>query len=83
LITTNCAVLGIALINTSEGFQLLESLVSAIGAGVGFTLVLVIMSGIRENLDTADIPEAFKGLPIAFIVGALLALTFIGFGGIL
>ncbi len=83
LITTNCAVLGIALINTSEGFNILESLVSAIGAGVGFTLVLVIMSGIRENLDTADIPVAFKGLPIAFIVGALLALTFIGFGGIL
>ncbi len=83
LITTNCAVLGIALINTSEGFNILESLVSAIGAGVGFTLVLVIMSGIRENLDTADIPEAFKGLPIAFIVGALLALTFIGFAGIL
>jgi Na+-translocating ferredoxin:NAD+ oxidoreductase subunit A len=83
LITTNCAVLGIALINTSENFNILESFISAIGAGVGFTLVLVIMSGIRENLDTADIPEAFKGLPIAFIVGALLALTFIGFGGIL
>jgi Na+-translocating ferredoxin:NAD+ oxidoreductase subunit A len=83
LITTNCAVLGIALINTSENFSILESFISAIGAGVGFTLVLVIMSGIRENLDTADIPEAFKGLPIAFVVGALLALTFIGFGGIL
>jgi Na+-translocating ferredoxin:NAD+ oxidoreductase subunit A len=83
LITTNCAVLGIALINTSENFSILESFISAIGAGVGFTLVVVIMSGIRENLDTADIPEAFKGLPIAFVVGALLALTFIGFGGIL
>ncbi|MCK5577063.1 MAG: hypothetical protein KAI14_01990, partial [Dehalococcoidales bacterium] len=67
LITTNCAVLGITLINTNEAFSFIESLVAALGAGVGFTLVLAIMSGIRERLELADSPKAMKGLPIAFI----------------
>lgn len=81
LITTNCAVLGITLINSSENYSILESTVSALGAGIGFTLVLIIMSGIREKLDLADSPESMRGLPVAFITAALLALSFIGFGG--
>jgi len=81
LITTNCAVLGIALINSQENFTVLQSTVSAVGAGIGFTLVLVIMSGIREKLEYADSPKSMRGLPIAFITAALLALAFMGFGG--
>jgi len=83
LITTNCAVLGIALINSAENYTVLESTVSALGAGIGFTLVLIIMSGIREKLDLADSPRSMKGLPIAFITAALLALAFMGFNGMM
>ncbi|MCD6358421.1 MAG: RnfABCDGE type electron transport complex subunit A [Dehalococcoidia bacterium] len=82
LITTNCAVLGVTLINTQETYSLVESMVSSIGGGVGFIIVLSIMSGIRERLDLADAPEAMKGLPIAFITAMLLSITFFGFGGI-
>lgn len=82
LITTNCAVLGITLINTNEAFSFIESLVAALGAGVGFTLVLAIMSGIRERLELADSPKSMKGLPIAFITATMLGLAFSGFGGI-
>jgi electron transport complex protein RnfA len=82
LITTNCAVLGITLINTNEAFSFVQSLVAAFGAGVGFTLVLAIMSGIRERLELADSPKAMKGLPIAFITATILGLAFSGFGGI-
>jgi electron transport complex protein RnfA len=81
LITTNCAVLGITLINSSENYSILESTVSALGAGIGFTLVLIIMSGIREKLDLADSPKSMRGLPVAFLTAALLALAFIGFNG--
>ncbi len=83
LITTNCAVLGITLINSAENYTVLESVVSALGAGIGFTLVLIIMSGIREKLDLADSPRSMKGLPIAFITAALLALAFMGFNGMM
>jgi electron transport complex protein RnfA len=82
LITTNCAVLGIALINELEGYHLSQSLFAALGAGMGFTLVLIIMSGIREKLDLADSPKSMRGLPLAFLVAVLLSLTFVGFGGI-
>ena len=81
LITTNCAVLGVTLINTAEGFNFLETTVSALGAGVGFTLVLAIMSGIRERLQLADSPKAFEGLPTAFLVAMLLGICFLAFGG--
>lgn len=81
LITTNCAVLGITLINSAENYSILESTVSALGAGIGFTLVLIIMSGIREKLDLGDCPKSMRGLPMAFITAALLALAFIGFNG--
>lgn len=82
LITTNCAVLGIALINEMNEYSFLAGIIAALGGGLGFSLVLIIMSGIREKLETADIPESMKGLPAAFLVAVLLSLTFIGFGGI-
>ena len=83
LITTNCAVLGVELINSAENYTILESIASALGGGIGFTLVLIIMSGIREKLDLADTPRSMKGLPIAFITAALLALAFMGFNGMM
>ena len=81
LITTNCAVLGITFINIDSEYTFLGSIAAALGAGAGFTLVLIIMSGIRERLDLADTPKVFKGAPIAFIVAGLLGLAFLAFGG--
>ena len=83
LITTNCAVLGITLINAKESYSLLESIAASLGGGVGFLLVLIIMSGIREKLEVADTPRSMRGLPIAMLVGMLLGLTFFGFGGVI
>ena len=84
LITTNCAVLGVTFINTTvENYSLLGSIVSALGAGLGFTLVLFIMSNIRERLELADSPKSMKGLPIAFLIAVLLGLAFFGFGGMI
>ncbi|MCL2154366.1 MAG: electron transport complex subunit RsxA [Leptospirales bacterium] len=86
LITTNCAVLGVAVLNVNSGFitsefGLVNSVVQGFGGGVGFTLALLIMAGIRERLELADIPENLKGLPITFITAGLLALAFLGFAG--
>ncbi|MFC1983535.1 electron transport complex protein RnfA [Chloroflexota bacterium] len=83
LITTNCAVLGITLINANESYSLIESIVASLGGGVGFLLVLIIMSGIRERLEIADTPRTMRGLPVAMLVGMLLGLTFFGFGGMI
>ncbi|MBU4294213.1 MAG: RnfABCDGE type electron transport complex subunit A [Actinobacteria bacterium] len=83
LITTNCAVLGIALINASNNYSIVQSMVSAVGGGLGFTLVLIIMSGIRERLELGETPKSLRGLPIAFVTAALLALAFMGFSGLL
>lgn len=82
LITTNCAVLGVTIINMMGSYTLLESLVAALGGGLGFTLVLAIMAGIREKLELADTPKAMKGAPIALITATLLGLAFFGFVGI-
>lgn len=82
LITTNCAVLGVTIINMMGSYTLLESLVAALGGGLGFTLVLAIMAGIREKLELADTPRAMKGAPIALITATLLGLAFFGFVGI-
>ncbi|MFH1539840.1 MAG: electron transport complex subunit RsxA [bacterium] len=81
LITTNCAVLGIAILNIQEGYGLLQTVFHAIGGALGFTLALVLMAGIRERLDKADVPPAMRGAPIAFIVAGLLAIAFMGFAG--
>lgn len=83
LITTNCAVLGIAFINVQEGFNFIQALVAGVSAGIGFTLALLLMSGIRERMEMYDVPKPFKGLPIAFIIAALMSLAFMGFGGVI
>jgi electron transport complex protein RnfA len=83
LITTNCAILGLALLNIVKGYNFIESLVFSIGAGIGFTIALIIMSGIRERLELADIPQSLKGIPIALIIAGLLALAFGGFSGMI
>lgn len=83
LITTNCAVLGSALIFVERDYGFVESVVFGFAAGVGFTLALILFSGVRERLETADIPEAFKGMPIALIAAALVSVTFIGFTGLI
>ncbi len=79
LITTNCAVLGIALINITEGYNLMQSFVAGIAAGIGFTLAIVLMSNIREKLDMQPVRKSFAGVPIAFISGGLMALAFMAF----
>jgi electron transport complex protein RnfA len=79
LITTNCAILGIALINVRSEYNALESFVAGISAGLGFLLAIVLMSTIREKLDTEWVPKYFRGVPIAFITGGLMALAFMAF----
>lgn len=79
LITTNCAVLGIALIAVRNNYNALESFVAGFAAGLGFLLAIVLMSTLREKLDTERIPKAFRGIPIAFITGGLMALAFMAF----
>lgn len=76
LITTNCAVLGIVLLNISNGYNLLETIVFGLGSSLGFMMVIYVFSTIREYLDTRDIPKCFKGYPIAFIVAFVMALLF-------
>ncbi|HKJ70293.1 MAG TPA: electron transport complex subunit RsxA [Gammaproteobacteria bacterium] len=82
LITSNCAVLGVALLNQQQGFGFLESAVYGFGAAVGFSLVLILFSGIRERIALADIPIPFRGMPIALITAGLLSLGFMGFTGL-
>jgi electron transport complex protein RnfA len=82
LITTNCAVLGIALLTSQEGQGLFQSVVYGFGSALGFTLVMVLFAGLRERLALAQVPAAFAGLPIAFIVAGLLSLGFMGFAGL-
>lgn len=79
LITTNCAVLGIAIINIDEGYGCLESFFAGLAAGLGFTLAIVLMSNVREKLDLAPVRKSFKGVPIAFISACLMALAFMAF----
>ena len=83
LITTNCAILGVAFLIIQESYTFTESLVGGLAAGVGFALALLLMSGIRERLELMDVPKPFKGLPIAFIVASLISLAFLGFAGML
>lgn len=83
LITTNCAVLGIAIVNITKGYNIIETLINGVGAGIGFTLSIVIFAGIREKLELADIQEAFKGFPIALISASLMSIAFLGFTGLI
>ena len=82
LITTNCAVLGITMLNITNELNFIQSLVNALAAGLGFMLAMILFAGVRERLETADIPEFLKGLPITLISAALLSLSFLGFAGI-
>ena len=82
LITTNCAVLGVAVLNIDNEYTLGESLVNSFGAGIGFMMALVLFSGIREKMEHMDIPDTFKGMPSTLIAASLLAVSFMGFGGI-
>ncbi|MGB0682320.1 MAG: electron transport complex subunit RsxA [Magnetovibrionaceae bacterium] len=82
LITTNCAVLGVALLNLQEGHTFLQSLLYGFGSAAGFTLVMVMFAGLRERLALNDVPVAFQGAPIGFITAGLLALAFMGFSGL-
>jgi electron transport complex protein RnfA len=82
LITTNCAILGLALFQTNKAYGFVQSIVYALGAGVGFTLALVLMAGLREKLELAELPDVTKGTAMALTLAGLLSLTFMGFGGL-
>lgn len=82
LITTNCAVLGVAILLVQKDYNLAESIVFAVATAIGFTLALVLFAGLREKLELTDLPKAFKGVPIALITAGLLAMAFMGFSGL-
>ena len=81
LITTNCAVLGVVLVNVQEGYNFLISVINGAAGGLGFTLAIVMFASIRERVDKSNAPESFKGYPITLIAAGLLALAFMGFSG--
>ena len=83
LITTNCAILGVAILNVQQSYHFLEMLVFTVGSGMGFGLALVLFAGIRERIELSDVPVYFKGMPIAFITAGILALAFMGFSGLI
>lgn len=83
LITTNCAVLGVALTNVQKNYGILESIVNGFATALGFTVSIVILAGIREKMEYNDIPESFKGMPIVLITAGLMAIAFCGFSGLL
>jgi electron transport complex protein RnfA len=82
LITTNCAILGLALFSTSRGYDFVQGLVYALGAGVGLTLALVIMAGLRVETDLTDVPSVVRGLAMSFFIAGILSMAFMGFAGL-
>lgn len=82
LITTNCAVLGVTINNITDGYNFVESIVSALGCGLGFLLAMVLFSGVRSRIEESEIPESFRGLPVTLIAASFLSLAFFGFAGI-
>ena len=83
LITTNCAVLGVALLNVQNSYSILEGTINGLATAIGFTIAIVIMAGLREKIEFNDVPEAFKGSPIVLITAGLMAIAFFGFSGII
>ena len=83
LITTNCAILGVTLLNIQNQYDYLHALVNALGAGLGFMLAMVLFSGVRQRIGGNDVPKAFQGLPITLISAAIVAMSFLGFGGVI
>jgi len=82
LITTNCAVLGVTILNIENGLSFGQAAVNALGGGLGFALALVIFAGVRERIDAADVPKAFKGIPSTLVAASIVSMSFIGFNGI-
>ncbi len=82
LITTNCAVLGVTILNIDSGYGFGQSLVNALGAGLGFMLAMVMFAGVRERLESAEIPESLKGLPITLVAASIVSVAFLGFQGL-
>lgn len=82
LITTNCAVLGVALLTIQDGFGFIESIVYGMAASIGFSLVLIIFAGLRERLALSDVPATFAGTPVGLVTAGLLSMIFMGFGGL-
>ena len=82
LITTNCTILGVTILNIDNGYSFPESIVCAAGAGIGFLVAMVLFSGVRRKVEQAIVPECFKGLPITLVAAAMTSLSFMGFGGI-
>lgn len=82
LITTNCAVLGVTITNVDESYNLAQSVVNALGTGVGFTLALLLFSGVRSRINDSKIPDTFKGVPATLVAAAIVSLSFMGFGGL-
>ena len=82
LITTNCAVLGVVLLNFDNGYTFGQSMINSLGGGLGFMLAMVLFAGVRQKMETCDIPESLKGLPITLIAASLVSLSFVGFTGI-
>ena len=83
LITTNCAVLGVTILNIDEGYSFVEAMVNSLGSGLGFFLAMVMFSGVRSTIEGSDIPKSFQGLPITLIAAAITSLSFLGFGGVI
>ncbi|MCL2051161.1 MAG: RnfABCDGE type electron transport complex subunit A [Lachnospiraceae bacterium] len=83
LMTTNCAIFAVALMNVKENYTLVESIFNSLGAGVGFLLAMVLFSGIRKHTENADPPESFKGAPLTLIAAAILSISFFGFSGVI
>lgn len=81
LITTNCVVLGVTILNVQEGYGLMETMTNAVGASIGFFIALLLLAGVREKLEIADVPEALQGFPIALISAGLMSIAFLGFSG--
>ena len=82
LITTNCAVLGVALTNVQDGYNFIQSVVAGFGTAVGYTIAIVLLAGIRERIDEADLPASFRGAPIVLLAAALMSIAFMGFSGL-
>lgn len=83
LITTNCAVLGVVLLNVEEQYTFIQAMVNSLGAGLGFMLAMVLFAGVRQKMESCDVPDFLKGLPITLIAASLVSLSFLGFSGII
>lgn len=83
LITTNCAVLGVTVMNIDEGYDYFQSIMNAIGAGIGYMIAMIIFAGVRGKMEHADIPEMFKGIPSVLVAASILSVSFMGFSGVI